>query len=187
MKLMLGQLSEDWEKRWGHPIVLVETFIDPRFYQGTAYKVSGWSHLGRTAGWKRQADDFYEKNDAPKQIWVRELVKKACVKLRAPELAPAWAKVEASVPPRCTAKAEQIRSLMEAVRAELTAAPRPGLSHRRVALSDGHTRRSGRSAAEDAADYADTRARPNCARALPQRAEQWRHSLSQEDHLAALA
>ena len=31
--------------------VLVETFVDPRFYQGTAYKVSGWSHLGRTAGW----------------------------------------------------------------------------------------------------------------------------------------
>ena len=119
MKLMLGQLSEDWEQRWGHPIVLVETFVDPRYYQGTAYKVSGWSHLGKTAGWKRDADDFYEKNDAPKQIWVRELVKKACVKLRAPELPPAWAKVEASVRPRCTAKAGQIRSLMEAVRAEI--------------------------------------------------------------------
>ena len=119
MKLMLGQLSEDWEKRWGHPIALVETFVDPRFYQGTAYKVSGWSHLGRTAGWKRDADDFYEKNNAPKQIWVRELVKKACVKLRAPELPPAWAKVEASVRPRCTTKVEQIRSLMEAVRAEI--------------------------------------------------------------------
>ena len=52
MKLMLRQLSEDWEKRWEHPIALVETFVDPRFYQGTAYKVSGWSHLGRSAGWK---------------------------------------------------------------------------------------------------------------------------------------
>ena len=63
MKLMLGPLAADWQQRWGHPIALVETFVDPRFYQGTAYKVSGWSHLGRTAGWKRQADDFYEKND----------------------------------------------------------------------------------------------------------------------------
>jgi len=81
MKLMLQHLSEDWQKRWGHPIAMVETLVDPRHYQGTACKVSGWSHLGKTAGWKRQADDFYEKNDAPKQIWVRELTKKACVKL----------------------------------------------------------------------------------------------------------
>ena len=160
MKLMLGQLSKDWEQRWGHPIVLVETFVDPRFYQGTAYKVSGWSHLGRTAGWKRKADDFYEKNDAPKQIWVRELVKKACVKLRAPELAPAWAKVEASVPPHCTARAAEIRSLLEAVRAEIPefrraealAYPIAGLICLMVmAAAQGVMR-----GPEDLADYADT-------------------------------
>lgn len=119
MKLMLGRLSQDWEARWGHPIALVESFVDPRFYQGTAYKVSGWSHLGRTAGWKRDADDFYEKHEAPKQIWVRELVKKACRKLRAPQLPPGWAVVEAAHPPRCTAKVTQIRSLMESVRREI--------------------------------------------------------------------
>jgi hypothetical protein len=120
MKLMLAQLSQDWEKRWGHPLALVETFVDPRFYQGTAYKVSGWRHLGRTAGWKRDADDFYEKNDAPKQIWVRELIKQACVKLRAPELPPHWAKVEEAVGPRCTAKVAQIHSLMESVRRDIS-------------------------------------------------------------------
>ena len=160
MKLMLRQLSQDWEKRWRHPLALVETFVDPRFYQGTAYKVSGWSHLGRTAGWKRDADDFYEKNDAPKQIWVRELVKKACVKLRAPELAPAWAKVEATVPPCCTAKVGQIRSLREAVRteipefrrAEALAYPIVGMICLMVmASAQGVTR-----GPQDLADYADT-------------------------------
>ncbi|MDO8942837.1 MAG: ISAs1 family transposase [Desulfobacterales bacterium] len=115
MKLMLAQLSLDWQRRWGHPIAVVETFVDPRYYQGTAYKVSGWCHLGKTAGWKRDADDFYQKNDAPKQIWIRELVKKAGAKLRAPQLPPDWAKVEEARSPRCTAKAEQIRSLMEAL------------------------------------------------------------------------
>ena len=119
MKLMLRQLSPDWQRRWGHPIAVVETFVDPRYYQGTAYKVSGWSHLGKTAGWKRDADDFYEKNDAPKQIWIRELVKKACAKLRAPQLPAEWAKVEEARPPRCTAKAEQIRSLMQAIEEEV--------------------------------------------------------------------
>ena len=77
MKLMLEQLSADWQKRWGHPLVLVETFVDPRFYTGTAYKVSGWSQLGLTRGWKRSAVDFYEKHGHPKQVWVRELVKNA--------------------------------------------------------------------------------------------------------------
>ncbi len=115
MKLMLGQLSQDWQARWGHPIAMVETFVDPRYFQGTAYKVSGWSHLGKTAGWKRDADDFYEKNGVPKQIWVRELVKKACVKLRAAQLPEAWAKVEEARAPRCTAKAQQIRGLMETI------------------------------------------------------------------------
>ena len=119
MKLMLAQLSQDWQQHWGHPIVLVETFVDPRYYQGTAYKVSGWSHLGKTAGWKRDANDFYQKNDAPKQIWVRELVKKACVKLRAPQWPVEWAKVEEARRPRCTAKAEQIGSLMQALEEEI--------------------------------------------------------------------
>jgi len=119
MKLMLERLSPDWQERWGHPLALVETFVDPRFYQGTAYKVSGWSHLGKTAGWTRNADDFYEKNDAPKQIWVRELVKKACVKLRAPQLPAAWAQVQEAVPVRCTAKVQEIRSLMQAIEEEV--------------------------------------------------------------------
>ena len=160
MKLMLGSLSGDWERRWGHPIALVESFVDPRFYQGTAYKASGWSHLGRTAGWKRDADDFYEKNDAPKQIWVRELARDACVKLRAPKLAPAWARVEASVLPHCTAKVGEIRSLMEMLRteipefrrAEALAYPVAGMIALMVmAAAQGVTR-----GAQELADYADT-------------------------------
>lgn len=135
MKLMLAQLSEDWQRRWGHPLALVETFVDPRYFQGTSYKVSGWSHLGKTAGWKRDADDFYEKNGTPKQIWVRELVKKACVKLRAPQLPEAWAKVEEARSPRCTAKAQEIAGLMETIEKEVPefrrrqalAYPLPGL------------------------------------------------------------
>ena len=119
MKLMLGRLSQDWLERWGHPLALVESFVDPQLYQGTAYKVSGWSHLGKTAGWKRDAADFYLKHDAPKQIWVRELVKKACVKLRAPQLPPEWAMVEEAARAHCTTPVKEIRSLRDSVRQEL--------------------------------------------------------------------
>jgi len=119
MKLMLGRLSSDWLERWGHPLALVETFVDPQLYQGTAYKVSGWSHLGKTAGWKRDAADFYTQHDAPKQIWVRELVKKACVKLRAAQLPPQWALVEAQARPRCEHTVKEIHSLVETLRRQL--------------------------------------------------------------------
>ncbi len=160
MKLMLGRLSPDWQKRWGHPLALVETFVDPRYYTGTAYKVSGWSHLGKSAGWKRDADDFYEKNDAPKQIWVRELVKKACVKLRAAHLPPDWLGVEEAARVRCTAQTPEIRSLMESVlkevpefrRAQALAYPLPGLVCLMVmAAAQGVVR-----GPQDLADYADT-------------------------------
>ncbi len=111
MKLMLGRLGADWQTAWGHPVVLAETFVDPQEFQGTAYKVSGWSRLGQTAGWKRSADDFYEKHGRPKQVWVRELEKRAGARLRAP--------VEAAVAPRCTARAQAMRSLVEHLRAEV--------------------------------------------------------------------
>jgi hypothetical protein len=119
MKLMLARLSDDWQTQWGHPLAMVETFVDPQLYQGTAYKVSGWCQLGQSAGWKRSAEDFYQKHDRPKQLWVRELSKNACRKLRAPELPSDWAPVEQQAPPRCTAKAAQIRSLVETLRAEV--------------------------------------------------------------------
>jgi hypothetical protein len=119
MKLMLGRLSQDWLARWGHPLAVVESFVDPQLYRGTAYKVSGWSHLGKTAGWKRDAADFYIKHDAPKQIWVRELVKKACVKLRAAQVAPEWAMVESEASVRCTNTVKEIGSLRETLRRDL--------------------------------------------------------------------
>ena len=119
MKRMLLRLSPDWAQNWGHPVALAETFVDPHLYQGTAYKASGWTRLGQTAGWKRSAEDFYQKHDRPKQIWVRELVVGACRKLCAGQLPPEWKTVEQKAAPRCTAKAPQMRSLVEHLRAEV--------------------------------------------------------------------
>src|SRR3989442_6256476 len=171
---MPKQLSQNCKERWRHPIPRVVSSVYPRFYQGTGYKVSGWSHLGKTAGWKRDADDFYEKNDAPKQIWVREMIKKVCVKLRAAQLPPAWTKVEQAVPVHCTAKVQQIRSLMERVekdvpefrRAQALAYPLPGLICLMVmAAAQGVVR-----GPQDLADYADTLS-PAQLRALKFRAD----------------
>jgi hypothetical protein len=119
MKLMLARLCADWQTHWQQPLALAETFVDPHLYQGTAYKASGWTRLGHTAGWKRSAEDFYQKHDRPKQIWVRELVPNACEKLRAQPLPPDWHTVEQNARPHCTAKAKEVRSLVEHLRAEV--------------------------------------------------------------------
>jgi predicted transposase YbfD/YdcC len=119
MKLMLARLSQDWEQNWGHPLALAETFVDPHLYQGTAYKASGWNRLGQTAGWKRSAEDFYQKHERPKQIWVRELVPNACRKLCAEQLPREWQEVEQRAKPHCTAKPPQVRSLVEHLRVQV--------------------------------------------------------------------
>lgn len=164
MKLMLWRLSADWLERWGHPLAMVETFVDPQLYQGTAYKVSGWSHLGKTAGWKRDAADFYLKHDAPKHIWVRELVKNARVKLRAVQLPPPWAMVEEQARIRCTQTVKEIRGLMESLRRDLPefrraqalGYPVAGL----VCLTVMAMATGVRKGPDDLADYADTLSQP---------------------------
>jgi hypothetical protein len=113
MKLMLGRLSADWQSVWRHPVALAESFVDPNLYRGTAYKVSGWSQLGHTRGWKRSAVDFYEPHGVPKQVWIRELEKSACVKLRAAALPSAWAGTLRPARRRCTVKVREVESLME--------------------------------------------------------------------------
>jgi len=54
-----------------------------------------------------------------KEIWVRELVKKACVKLRAAQLPPEWALVENAVAAHCTNTVKEISSLLESLRQQL--------------------------------------------------------------------
>ena len=163
MKLMLARLSADWLEHWGHPLALVETFVDPQLYQGTAYKVSGWSHLGKTAGWKRDAADFYIKHDAPKQIWVRELVKKACVKLRAAQLPPEWAKVEDRPDPlpAHSSRDPQLDGKPAAGGAGISPGPSAGLSPAGMVCLIVMAMASGvRQGPEDLAKYADTLSQP---------------------------
>jgi hypothetical protein len=51
---VLGRLSADWEAKYGHRIVLVETFVDRERFRGTCYRAANWIHTGATAGRSRQ-------------------------------------------------------------------------------------------------------------------------------------
>lgn len=129
MKLCLARLTADWQAAWQHPVVLAESFVDPQLFRGTAYKVSGWVNPGATAGFTRHAADYYVAHDRPKQLWVRELTPRARRRLRAEKLPPAWAAVEARVPPRCRDSTKTLRALTEHLARVPDARSRHGLRY----------------------------------------------------------
>ena len=51
---VLHRLSSDWQQKYGHRIVLVETFVERQRFAGTSYRASNWIRLGSTAGRSRQ-------------------------------------------------------------------------------------------------------------------------------------
>ena len=113
LRLTLDRLSADWQAHYGHPILAVETFVDPEQFQGTVYTANGWIELGATDGWGRQRRDYYVKHDKPKRLFVRALARQACRSLQAEHLKPSLAVVEAKVPARCTQRVKEIQSIVQ--------------------------------------------------------------------------
>jgi hypothetical protein len=73
---MLGRvarwLSSDWEQKYGHPIALVETFVERDRFVGTSYQAANWVRLGSTTGRSRQ--DRYSTLRVPvKDVYVYPL------------------------------------------------------------------------------------------------------------------
>ena len=68
----LRRLNADWQKAWGHPVWLAETFVDTSRFKGTCYRAANWLHLGQTAGRSRHANR-YPHNGVPKALFVYPL------------------------------------------------------------------------------------------------------------------
>jgi hypothetical protein len=113
--LTLDRLPTDWQTSYsyGHPVLVVETFVDVAQFCGTVYSASGWSELGQTDGWDRHRRDYYVKHDQPKRLFCRQLCKNARRSLQAEHLKPALALVEQKVSPPCTRTVKEIRSTVE--------------------------------------------------------------------------
>jgi hypothetical protein len=70
--LATRRLSADWQARYGHPVWLVETFVELDRFTGAAYRAAGWLELGATTGRTRQ--DRHRTLQSPlKSVWVRPL------------------------------------------------------------------------------------------------------------------
>jgi hypothetical protein len=120
LKLVGECLSKDWQARFGHPVLLVETFVDPQRFRGTCYKAANWQALGRTQGFERCGQDFYTDIQHPKELWVHPLGAQALEQLRAPELAPELQGKSHPLPPVCPVKTAQLLSLWSHVRKHLS-------------------------------------------------------------------
>ena len=83
MSRTLKRLSGDWARAWGHPVVLVETFVDPSRHRGTCYGASSFLRLGETAGFGRRSGRYVAHGQI-KDVYVRALTRYALPALRGP-------------------------------------------------------------------------------------------------------
>jgi hypothetical protein len=55
---ILGQINrrinQDWQAKYGHRVVLLETFVEQPRFQGTVYRAANWQKVGVTVGRTRQ-------------------------------------------------------------------------------------------------------------------------------------
>ena len=68
------RLSADWQQLYGHPIVYLETFVDPQRFRGTCYRAANWILLGLTKGLGKDATSS-KQNRPIKEILGYPLVK----------------------------------------------------------------------------------------------------------------
>lgn len=72
LALALRRLSVDWQIRYGHPVWLVETFVEEQRFIGACYQAAGWQPLGCTTGRTRQ-DRARTIQTPVKTVWIKAL------------------------------------------------------------------------------------------------------------------
>lgn len=88
LSLCQNRLSSDWQKSFGHPLVLLETFVDPQYFHGTVYRAANWLHVGQTRGFRRTGKGCSAKIHTPKMVFVKPLQPNAPVLLSRPSFEP---------------------------------------------------------------------------------------------------
>lgn len=111
------ELPLQWEERFGYRPLLAESFTDPESFSGTCYKACGWEPVGMSQGHSRHRADYYQPNQRPKRLWMKELCPQARTMANALTLSPKFAAAVVNPPhgllPLTTV---QRRSLLEVLR-----------------------------------------------------------------------
>lgn len=112
MKLIVRRVSQDWENYQGHPLFGLETFVDREYFQGTCYKASGWTLLGKNKGHGRARREYYQKHNRPKELYFRTLNRRKMRLLLKDELPEPYRVFETGYK-MCSYSGKNLRSLFD--------------------------------------------------------------------------
>lgn len=74
LALALRRIASDWMLKYGHPVVLAETFVDAGRFRATCYRAANWIRVGETTG--RTRNDVHHDIRTPvKAVYVYPLRK----------------------------------------------------------------------------------------------------------------
>ncbi len=59
------QIRSDWQRKYAHPIDLLETFVERDRFAGTCYRAANWIRVGKTKGRTRQDTPDGQQFQAP--------------------------------------------------------------------------------------------------------------------------
>lgn len=82
LALSFRRISQDWLKKYRHPVLLAETFVDHSLFHGSCYRGAGFIPLGKTRGFRRSNGKYYPHGQSKTHL-VRPLYKDTVSQLSA--------------------------------------------------------------------------------------------------------
>ena len=73
LSLSRRRIQQDWIDRFGFPLLLLETFVDPTRFVGTIYRAANWEFIGKTKGYQRTHRGYSKILYTPKLVFVQPL------------------------------------------------------------------------------------------------------------------
>ena len=84
LSLTERRVGADWQTRFGHRLLLLETFVDPQRFHGGVYRAANWMELGLSQGYRRTREGYSQQAEGPKRVFVRPLCRDARAQLIQP-------------------------------------------------------------------------------------------------------
>jgi len=77
LSLCQKRLAADWQHKFHHPLLLLETFVDPSRFNGTIYKAANWRLTGYSKGFQRTREGYSKAQGTAKMVFVYPLARNA--------------------------------------------------------------------------------------------------------------
>ena len=107
LSLCKRRIQADWQDRFGFPLLLMESFVDPSRFVGTIYYAANWKLVGKTKGYQRVGNGYSEQRHTAKLVFIHPLQRNTRQLLSGSPLPTQYV----SGAPRMKLTADQMRSL----------------------------------------------------------------------------